>query len=302
MSMVRIGVNRIVEQVADLTKARWFDIPQQRGVVIEMKRELAPHLPPIKGVESEIREALINLVFNAVDAMPQGGQLTLRTRLTGTGDRVDLEVADTGVGMDEATRRSCLEPFFTTKGERGTGLGLAMVYGIAQRHDAAIDIESAPGRGTCLRLSFAVPPDTPPRMESFEPQAVPAPMRILIVDDDPLLRQSLVDALGTDGHSVTAADGGKAGIAEFLLRLGLPSQFEVVITDLGMPQVDGRQVAQAVKRTSAVPVIMLTGWGQRLADDGEMPGEVDVLLGKPPKLRELRAALARIAAASGRKA
>src|SRR5882762_6998145 len=115
-------------------------------------------------VESEIREALINLIFNAVDAMPDGGTLTLRTRVSATppdsvtgsvSRRVHIEVSDTGVGMTEDIRRRCLEPFFTTKGERGTGLGLAMVYGVVERHSSEINIESEIGKGTTMRLSFA---------------------------------------------------------------------------------------------------------------------------------------------------
>ena len=135
-------------------------MPLQRGIVIQSRTELAPDLPTIPGIESEIREALINLVFNAVDAMPEGGILTLRTRVgnneqhSSSSHSVHLEVQDTGFGMDEETRRRCLEPFFTTKGERGSGLGLSMVFGIASRHDAEFDIDSAVGMGTTMRLSF----------------------------------------------------------------------------------------------------------------------------------------------------
>ncbi|MGH8262646.1 MAG: sensor histidine kinase, partial [Steroidobacteraceae bacterium] len=133
-----VELNQLVEQVIGLTRARWYDMPQQRGVMIELRQELAADVPAIMGVESEIREALTNLIFNAVDAMPEGGTLTLRTHRVATAgsqdtaappSHVQVEVADTGVGMDEDTRQRCHEPFFTTKGERGTGLGLAMVYG-----------------------------------------------------------------------------------------------------------------------------------------------------------------------------
>ena len=127
--------------------------PQQRGVVIEARTELAAQLPPITGSQSEMREAMTNLVLNAADAMPEGGTMTLRTRGTPQGE-VIIEVCDTGVGMDEDSRRRCLEPFFTTKGERGTGLGLAMVYGIAQRHGALLEIDSEPGWGTTVRMCF----------------------------------------------------------------------------------------------------------------------------------------------------
>ncbi|HEY9025124.1 MAG TPA: GAF domain-containing protein, partial [Burkholderiaceae bacterium] len=128
LPMVPMNLNGLVQQVVDLTRARWSDMPQQRGIVIRMRTDLAQDLPLTVGVEGEIREALINLVFNAVDAMPDGGVLTLRTGAAPSGGS-QLEVEDTGTGMDEDTRQRCLEPFFTTKGERGTGLGLAMVYG-----------------------------------------------------------------------------------------------------------------------------------------------------------------------------
>ncbi len=118
-----VALNRLVQQVADLTRARWHDMPEQRGIVIQMKLDLTQELPEIAGIESEIREALTNLVFNAVDAMPDGGVLTVRTRYVSGSQHAVVEVADTGVGMDDEIRKRCLEPFFTTKGERGTGLG-----------------------------------------------------------------------------------------------------------------------------------------------------------------------------------
>ncbi len=176
LNLLSVQLNPLIQQVVDLSRARWSDMPQQRGVCIELATQLADDLPVIQGVESEIREALLNLVFNAVDAMPDGGKLTLRTRSLRKQDKaqntsvpcVALEVADSGVGMDEDTRRRCLEPFFTTKGERGTGLGLAMVYGIAQRHGVDIEIQSAVGKGTTFRLVFPAPPDPvrPPRTGS----------------------------------------------------------------------------------------------------------------------------------------
>jgi CheY-like chemotaxis protein len=268
-----------------------------------MITEMAPDLPTVLGIESEIREALINLIFNAVDAMPEGGVLTLRTRLvesvpapagTPVTRHVQLEVADTGIGMDESTRRHCLEPFFTTKGERGTGLGLAMVYGVVQRHGAELEIDSAVGQGTTARLSFAVP--VTPVTESSHVDtilAVPPNQRILVVDDDPLLIKSLRDTLEADGHVIVTASGGQAGIDALHEAMKRKEPFSVVITDLGMPHIDGRKVAEAVKTASpSTPVILLTGWGQRLMTEGDMPPHVDLVLNKPPKLRELRKALA----------
>jgi CheY-like chemotaxis protein len=207
---------------------------------------------------------------------------------------VEVEIIDSGVGMDEQTRSRCLEPFFTTKGERGTGLGLAMVYGTVQRHSADIEIESTVGVGTTMRLRFAVP--TTPVMGtiiSTAHSAIP-PQRILIVDDDPLILKSLREVFEAEGHSVTTTDGGQAGIDAFLASRRENSSFPIVITDLGMPHVDGRKVAAAIK--SAEPstiVLMLTGWGQRMVTEGDIPAHVDHVLSKPPKLRELREALSR---------
>jgi PAS domain S-box-containing protein len=304
LQLARVDLNRTVEQVVELTRARWSDLPQQRGVFIELKTELLPALPAIMGAEGEIRDALTNLIFNAVDAMPDGGTLTLRSRLVPGATVADphgpnsvyVEVADTGIGMDEETRRRCLEPFFTTKGERGTGLGLAMVYGMVQRHSADFEITSAPGRGTAVRLIFAT--------AETELATTPVPatdeapsrrLRILLVDDDPMLIKSLRDILDGDGHTVTATDGGQSGIDAFNSALAAGKPHEVVITDLGMPYVDGRRVAAAIKTASpATPVIMLTGWGKRLLAENDVPAHVDRVISKPPRLAEIRRALAEL--------
>jgi signal transduction histidine kinase/ActR/RegA family two-component response regulator/HAMP domain-containing protein len=300
-ALVPVRLNVSLQQVIDLTRSRWQDTPQQKGTVIEIETDLDPDLPPIMGVQGEIREALTNLFLNAFDAMPEGGTLTLRTLRDEKAGQVRVEVSDTGAGMDEETRRRCLEPFYTTKGERGTGLGLAMVYGVMERHGANLDLESAPGKGTTVRLDF-------PAAESTEEADAPAgaapprpTRRILVVDDDPLVARVLKDTLEFDGHEVETADGGKAGIAAFLASLKENRPFDVVMTDLGMPHVDGRKVAEAVKKaSSATPVVLLTGWGQSLLAEGDSPPHVDRLLSKPPKLAELREALAGFAPHSKR--
>ena len=301
--LARVACNRLIDQVVNLTRARWSDQPQQRGVVIELATELENDLPDVMGSEVEIRDALTNLIFNAVDAMPEGGTLTLRTRQLGpaAGEpnheprRVCIEVTDTGIGMDEETRRRCLEPFYTTKGERGTGLGLAMVYGMVQRHSAELEIESTAGTGTTVSLIFMVAePFAPASAEPPRP-AAPSRLRILLIDDDPMLIKSLRDVLTEDGHEVSVADGGQRGIETFTAALTRGSAFSVVITDLGMPYVDGRRVAAAVKAASScTPVILLTGWGKRLLAENDIPPHVDRVLSKPPRMPEVRAALAEL--------
>ncbi len=304
LTLMPVNANHLVQQVVDLTRARWSDMPLQRGIVIALQTELAPELPTFMGVEGEIREALTNLIFNAVDAMPEGGTLTLRTKVapgaldsTAAADsrQVQIEVSDTGVGMGEDTRRRCLEPFFTTKGERGTGLGLAMVYGMIGRHSANIEIDTVLNKGTTMRLNFLVPSSGTHAEQPAAMHVIPTKLRILVVDDDPMVLKSLRDILEIDGHIIVAADGGQAGIDRFRKEQGQSEPFSVVITDLGMPYIDGRKVAGAIKKLSpSTPVIMLTGWGQRLAADSDNPADVDCVLSKPPKLKELREALAKI--------
>jgi signal transduction histidine kinase/CheY-like chemotaxis protein len=299
--LVPVQLNLLIQQVVDLTRVRWNDMPQERGTVINLKSELESDLPSVLGIESEIRDALVNLVFNAIDAMPDGGALALRTKTDNmaersdgaTGTTVHVEVSDTGMGMDESTRRRCLEPFFTTKGDRGTGLGLAMVYGIVERHGGEIDITSAPGAGTTIRLSLPVATAASVAVPPVGPHGPASRLRLLVVDDDPLVLKSLQDALEGEGHSVVAANHGQAGIDAFLAAQERGEAFQVVITDLGMPQVDGRRVASAVKAASPLtPVLLLTGWGQRLVAEGDIPEHVDRVLSKPPKMRDLRQALA----------
>jgi signal transduction histidine kinase/ActR/RegA family two-component response regulator len=301
LTLERVQLNRAVQQVVELTKPRWSDLPQARGAMVDLQTYLAEPLPDIMGAEHEIRDALTNLIFNAVDAMPTGGTLSVRTRKATVADgetRVLIEVTDTGVGMDEDTRRRCLEPFYTTKGERGTGLGLAMVYGMIQRHSAELEIDSVPGEGTTVRLNFpAFTSSVVSEPKTKKAAVVKRRLRILLVDDDPLLIKSLQDTLQEDGHLITATHGGREGIEAFAAAAKRGEHFDIVVTDLGMPHVDGRKVASSIKDTSpTTPVVLLTGWGQRLIATNDAPAHVDKVLAKPPRLHELRAAFAELVA------
>jgi CheY-like chemotaxis protein len=226
----------------------------------------------------------------------------VRTRAVAGADDIQsvrIEVSDTGIGMDDETRRRCLEPFFTTKGERGTGLGLAMVYGMIQRHSAEFEIDSAVGRGTTMHVifpaytqSFVATTRIP--AQRFAPQKR---VRVLLVDDDPLIIRAMEDALAADGHVVTSASSGQAGIDTFTAAHATGNEFAVVFTDLGMPRVDGRKVAAAIKRSSpTTPVVLLTGWGQRMLAEGDIPSHVDRVLSKPPRLQEVRIAIRELVA------
>jgi PAS domain S-box-containing protein len=306
LTLVPLNLNDVIHQVLELTRARWKDMPQQGGITIKVVTDLTANLPLALGIDSEIREAVINLVFNAVDAMPTGGTMTLRTGVTHADStlptdvaatRPYVEVIDTGVGMDENTLRRCLEPFFTTKGERGTGLGLAMVYGILKRNNSNIEIESTPGCGTTMRLVFSVARSLETPAASALQTDVPSSQRVLVIDDDPLVAEVLRDILERDGHAVKVADGGERGIDAFREAHRRGEPFAIVLTDLGMPHTDGRRVASAIKAlSSSTPVILLTGWGRRLLAEGELPPNVDQVLSKPPDLSDLRRAMSRCVA------
>jgi signal transduction histidine kinase/ActR/RegA family two-component response regulator len=299
-SLQSLNLGAISKDVVEMMQPRWRDIPQANGINIEMHTEFDPLAPVLPGIESEVREALTNLILNAVDALPQGGSITVRTRAVEgpvkdqeTSVQVILEVSDTGVGMDELTQKRCLEPFFSTKGKRGTGLGLAMVYGVIERHQGKIEIESQPGEGTTMRLFFPVRKlEVSQPAELLETDEPPPPLYILCIDDEPALRILMREMLERDGHKLEMADGGQAGINAFRAALMRKAPFQVVLTDLGMPLVDGHAVARVVKSESpATPVVMLTGWGAFLKNDGEAPAQVDGVLAKPPRLKEIRSML-----------
>jgi CheY-like chemotaxis protein/anti-sigma regulatory factor (Ser/Thr protein kinase) len=269
-----------------------------KGISIQTKLELAEGLPAILGSASEIRDAIVNLIFNAVDAMPEGGTITLQTRALP--NSTVIEVRDTGTGMDEQTRRRCLEPFFSTKGEHGNGLGLAMVYGMLKRHDGEIEIVSEPDRGTTMRMLF---PSERSRVERQAPASKPQDgtrhpttgARILVADDDPALLESLRAALEADGHHVLTADDGQSAIDAFEAADRSGSPFAAVITDFAMPVVNGRKVSTVINQMRpGTPVIMLTAYGNRVhAQDDTLP-YVDHILAKPANLAELRTTLERL--------
>ncbi len=279
-----LALGEMVEQVVEFTRLRWEAESHARGMPIDVYCDLG-RVPPVSGVASELREMLTNIIFNAVDAMPQGGGITLRTRAAG--DMVVLEVSDTGVGMSDEVRRRCLEPFFSTKGDRGSGLGLAMAYGIMQRHEGTISIDSNPGCGTRFTLTFPV--DRSGKEAGPPPPAeVSRPLKILVVDDQPVLCELLAENLQRDWHSVTTAENGRDALDKFGF-----GEFDLVITDKAMPEMNGDQLAMAIKaREPAARVIMLTGFGDMSED--ERSEFVDAVLAKPATTAELRAGIARV--------
>jgi signal transduction histidine kinase/ActR/RegA family two-component response regulator len=288
-----LSLNQMVEQAVALTRPRWRDEALGSGRTILVEADMRP-VPRILGSESELRELLTNLIFNAVDAMPDGGTIRIRTgvREAPTGDaapQVFLEVSDTGTGMTDEVRRRCLEPFFSTKGERGTGLGLPMVFGIVKRHRGTLDIESAVGKGTTFIV--LLPADATETRDVQPRTATPTgSMSVLVVDDEPIARDVLTEYLTGDGHRVETAVNGREGFEKF--KTG---SFAVVITDRAMPEMGGDQLATMVKEQApSTPVVLLTGFGDLMNAAGEKPDGVDLVVKKPIRLSTLREVLAKM--------
>ena len=263
----------------DLTRARWEHEAQVRGARIEMTFEPGV-LPPISGRNAELREVLTNLILNAVDALPRGGRLTIRT--WSEPGRAVVSVADSGPGMPAETRGRAFEPFFTTKGVRRLGLGLAVAYGLVSSHGGDIALESGEGRGTTV--TFWIPAAVAAEAGAPAKGAADGERhgRILVVDDEADVREVLADVLASQGHTVTLAGGGQEALA-YLER----DPFDLVITDLGMPDVNGWDVARAVKSgRQELPVLLLTGWADAVETG---VGRVDAVIKKPFDMTKLAA-------------
>ncbi len=286
----RVDLNELVRDVIELTRPRWQDQAHVRGVTIEIVPHLAP-VPEIAGEAPPLREVIMNLLLNAVDALPQGGTITITT--AAADGRVVCAVADTGVGMTDDVRHRALEPFFTTKGPHNTGLGLSLTHGIVLRHRGELEIESAPGQGTVITVRLPQADGAPAAADppAAAPTPTPVPLRILLIDDEPAVRRALAEAFAVLGHAVIESGGGREGLD----RLERGQQVDVVITDLGMPGMTGWDVASTVgMRWPDLPVGLVTGWASGSALSPEEVGRVAFVIAKPYTLDALGAALATV--------
>jgi len=281
-----VSLNDLIQQVISLTQPRWKDQAQANGVQVTMKTELQ-NIPTIAGNEAELREMLFNVVFNAIDAIETAGTIHFRTSLHDQCAR--LQVIDNGAGMTEEVRSRCLEPFFSTKDEHGTGLGLGIVYGIIRRHDGSIQIESAPGQGTTVSISIPLYKEERPPARPEPVSVMERPLHILVVEDEPLVREVIEVYLREDNHIVLTASNGRDGLEKY--RTGT---FDLVLTDRAMPECNGDVLAAEIKKLSPnQPVILLTGFGDLMSGAGEKPEGVDMVVSKPFTLNSLREAISK---------
>ncbi|PYN05696.1 MAG: hypothetical protein DME02_18870 [Candidatus Rokuibacteriota bacterium] len=280
-----VDVNHIVEDAVAITRPRWEEKIAHESRPMDLRLDLRAR-QHIHGRSAALTEVMTNLVLNAMDAMVEGGTLTISTK--DVGDTVVITVTDTGIGMPEHVRRRVFEPFFSTKGESGSGLGLSMAYSIIRRHGGDIRVDSEPNRGTTFTL--VVPcasetPSPPPAPSAATPRRA---ARVLLVDDEPQVLSALTELLQAAGHEVSAAAGGAAA-----LKIYTPGRYDVVMTNVGMAGMNGWEVTERVRALDArVPVVFITGWGLREEERARLSAlRVQRCLFKPVRPDELDAAV-----------
>ncbi|MEI8341200.1 MAG: PAS domain S-box protein [Verrucomicrobiota bacterium] len=269
----QVYLHKLIPEVILLTEPKWKNQAQAKGVTIEVLTELQP-VPPFFANGTALREVLANLIFNATDAIRQSGRITLRTFVQG--GSATIQVIDSGMGMSEKVRSRCFEPFFSTKAEQGTGLGLSMVYGVVQRHHGRIDIQSEFSKGTTVTISLPLTMEiTQPEEKVVTPARI-SPLRILVAEDDPMVLEVVCAQLIEGGHLPEGVNSGTAGLEKFRED----GRYDLVITDRAMPGMNGDQLAAAIKKINpAMPVMLLTGFGDMLDDDATK--DVDLVVSKP---------------------
>jgi nitrogen-specific signal transduction histidine kinase/CheY-like chemotaxis protein len=289
-----VELNQLVEEIANSARSRWSQQLAARGITGEVKAETSA-VPSVSGDLAELRQVLTSIALNALDAMPEGGNLTFRTgRDRG---RVFCQVADTGVGMTEQIRLHIFDPFFTTKREKGKGFGLSGAYSIVDRHGGEISVQSEPGKGAVFTVWLPLPSEAAEPLPTagrsptatIAPVAPPAPKpapgaKILVVDDAEEVREVLRELLSRHGFTVVTCPDGESGLVELESRT-----FDLAMVDLGLPGISGLEVANRLKsRWPATQVALMTGYGDRMGPEDAQARGVDFVLSKPFSLDQLR--------------
>ena len=279
-----VDLNKVISNAIEAAKPRWKDECQHRGINIELNFNQG-ELPLILGNKTDLVEAFSNIILNAVDALPEGGCIKIVSYKED--DKAKVTITDNGRGMGEATLNRIFFPFYTTKGKQGTGMGLAVVYGIVTRHKGEIDVTSKPGRGTTFMLSF---PTTGKVKSEVKPQVdikEEIKANVLVIDDDESIRNVVGDILKYLGHSVSVAATGEEGV-----KLFKENDFDIVITDLGMPGISGWEVTRICKSLKFyIPVIMISGWGNQIDEEMIKQSKLDGILTKPFEMKKIKNAI-----------
>ena len=276
----RVDIKKIMEGAVEITRSRWKDEAQKKGITITLTTSL-DELPPVDGNASELREVITNIIINAIDAMPEGGRITIKTKKDE--DQACILITDTGPGMSEEVKRKIFDPYFTTKGPQSDGLGMSVSHGIITRHEGEIEIHSEEKKGTTITVKLPIPQA---EAEKEKKTVIPSGIKkatILVVDDEDTVREALEDMLAAEGHRVISSSNAKEGIELFKKE-----KVDLVFTDLGMPEIPGWQLAKLIKEIEPrTPVVMITGWGIQVAKEEIKESSVDFFIAKPFREEEL---------------
>jgi len=285
-----VSIDQILMDASEITRPRWKNFAEASNIHITLQLHIESNAM-VMGDDSELREVLVNMVLNAIDAMPEGGKLSLTTRVAD--DSVIIKVVDTGVGMYPEVRSKIFDPFFTTKGKAGLGLGLAVSFGIIRRHGGNIEVESQYGKGTEFRITLPVAKMGQKSVEQIEaveivatavthtapplPSTERAPTRLLVVDDEDFVRELLSEILEGEHCDVFVAQSGSEALSMFR-----DMEFDAVFTDVGMPGMSGWELAREIKQINAsIPIAVITGWGEAVGSHEQKAAGVDWVVAKP---------------------
>jgi len=277
-----ININELVKDVIEYSRPQLKEVAEIAGKEIDIVKHFSKTLPPARGNPSELREVLINIIKNSIDAMPQGGTISINT--SQENGHIVLSITDTGCGIPRSIKGKIFEPFFTTKGPKRMGLGMSVSYGIIKRHQGDITVKSEEGKGTCTTIQLPIAKETGGKKgTATQPPAEEKKARILVIDDEAGIRKLLSELLETAGHDVTVASDGEEG-----LKLFKDGFFDMVFTDLGMPGISGWEVAKQIKELNAqIPVTLITGWGIQVDEEKKRIHRVDFIINKPFNIDEV---------------
>ncbi|MCJ7457427.1 MAG: PAS domain S-box protein [candidate division Zixibacteria bacterium] len=280
-NFILLDINEILKESLEITMHKWKDEAQKKGILIQVETDLDRNLPLIAGNPSELREVFVNMILNSIDAMSNGGTLFVSSRSNES--HVLASVSDTGIGMSEEIQRKVFDPFFTTKGPKGNGLGMSLAYGIVIRHNSEISIESQEGKGTTFSVKLPLRKIVDKKGGKQEKPEEGATENILIIDDEPAIRELLCDILQSRGYKAVVVDDSLRGVELFEKE-----QFDIVFTDLSMPEMSGWEVADRLKSLNPdVVIVMVTGWGTQVDSRRLKAHAVDLLMAKPFEVKKL---------------
>ena len=279
-NFIPLDLNEILQESLEITKHKWKDDTQKKGILIQVETNLDENLPEVAGNPSELREVFVNMILNSIYAMPGGGTLSISSR--SDENYVSAWVKDTGKGMSEEIQKKVFDPFFTTKGPKGNGLGMSLAYGIIVRHNGEISIESQEGKGTGFIVKLPIRKMVDKKGGKLEKIEGEVKENVLIIDDEPAIRELLCDILESRGYKAASVDDSLKGVELFEKE-----EFDIVFTDLSMPEMSGWEVADRLKSLSPeVVIVMITGWGTQVDSKKLKTHSIDLLMPKPFEVKK----------------